>query len=308
MVSVVIPAYNREATIEKAIQSVLCQTYQDFEIIVVDDGSKDATCAIIASLAEKDTRIRYMKHEINISAQAARKSGVAASGGRFIAFLDADDEWYPDKLKKQVEAIESLPGSVGTVHGDCDIYFETSGVKKRYMVPKLSGYVYEKLLEGPGPLYPCLMVKRECFEKIPDAIDPNVPSWQEWDTSINLARKYEFYFIDEPLMVYRRHMGESMSNDFERDIRGYLHVVEKHRDEILRHCGSETLGNHYRKIATRHLRQKDTARAKEFAKRAMKCGVKDSFTRIASFNPALAEQLLRLQKMAICYLKAIKES
>src|SRR3990172_5384703 len=119
-VSVVIPTYNRAKSIEKTIRSVLTHTYQDFEIIVVDDGSKDNTSIVVASIVEKDPRIHYLKHEVNQGAQAARKTGVMAAKGELIAFLDSDDVWYPEKLQKQVTAFRELPDSVGIVHGDCD--------------------------------------------------------------------------------------------------------------------------------------------------------------------------------------------
>lgn len=296
LVSVVIPTHNRAELVVRAIQSVLRQSYEDFELIIVDDGSTDDTEKKVAAI--KDERIFYFKNEVNKGAPASRLLGVRSAKGKFISFLDSDDEWYPSKLEKQVAAFADLPGSTGVVHCDCDIYFEKTGENSRMMVPKLSGNIYKEILGKPGPAYPCLMVRRECFEHIPEAIDPNVPSWQEWDTSINLAKKYGFHFIDEPLVLYHRHEGDTISYDSLRDAEGYNYIVEKHREEILKNCSTVALGRHYSVLARKYLGLKDIVRAKEFFRRARQNGIHDRFTRVASFSPGLAEKLLSLHVSA----------
>ena len=100
-VSVVIPTHDRAHLVGRAIRSVLAQTFQDFEIIVVDDCSVDNTKEVVQSLA--DSRIRYLRHEINRGGSAARNTGIGAARGEWIAFLDSDDEWLPKKLEKQLE-------------------------------------------------------------------------------------------------------------------------------------------------------------------------------------------------------------
>lgn len=302
LVSVVIPAFNRGWSIEKTVQSVIAQTYQHWEIIIVDDASTDETLGKLVSLSKRDQRIRYLKHDVNCGAQAARNTGVKAANGDFIAFLDSDDEWYPDKLEKQISAFESLPESIGVVHCDSDIYFESTGKKRRYKVPQLSGSVYNTLLQMPGPLYQCLMVKRACFEQIPDAIDPDVPSFQEWDTCINLASKFGFYFINEPLMIYNIHKGEAISKDSDKFFRGYLYIVKKHREDILRYCGAEALGAHYFFVATRYLDIKDYSNACYFFRMAKEYGINNKafklFTYIALMMPKLASSLFLVLKTA----------
>jgi len=98
-VSVIIPTYNRAHLLDRAIRSVLDQTYQDFELIVVDDGSSDPTAEVIATFA--DPRIYYLRHEKNRGAAAARNTGIEASQGDYVAFLDSDCEWLPKKLLKE---------------------------------------------------------------------------------------------------------------------------------------------------------------------------------------------------------------
>jgi glycosyltransferase involved in cell wall biosynthesis len=107
LVSVVLPTFNRGYCLERAIRSVLGQTYPDWELIVVDDGSTDDTQAVLESF--KDPRIRVFRHSVNRGVAAARNTGLAAARGEFIAFLDSDDEWRPDKLTKQLDVMTRAP-------------------------------------------------------------------------------------------------------------------------------------------------------------------------------------------------------
>ncbi len=110
-VSVIIPTYNRANLVSRAIKSVLNQTYQDFEIIVVDDCSEDNTEEIVKSF--NDSRIRYIKHKKNKGGSAARNTGIKRARGKYIAFLDDDDEWLPSKLEKQIMLFEKLSKHYG---------------------------------------------------------------------------------------------------------------------------------------------------------------------------------------------------
>lgn len=107
LVSVIMPAYNAEPFIEKSIASVLAQTVRDWELIVLDDHSSDGTAELVTSLAEEDERIRLVRNERNMGTAATRNRGLELSRGLFVALLDSDDVWYPRKLEKQLQRIQS---------------------------------------------------------------------------------------------------------------------------------------------------------------------------------------------------------
>ncbi len=109
-VSVVLPTYNRVRTLERAVHSVLAQSFTDLELIVVDDGSRDNTHELMTRLADSDRRVRYIQHPANLGQSRARNTGISSAAGKFIAFQDSDDEWLPAKLGRQVEAMEDFPG------------------------------------------------------------------------------------------------------------------------------------------------------------------------------------------------------
>lgn len=110
VVTVVIPTYNRRFVAQSAIESVLAQTFQDIEVIVVDDGSRDNTLEFVCSI--NDARLRVVRHPLNRGAAAARNTGIENSRGKYIAFLDCDDTWLPTKLEKQVAYLEAQGGAI----------------------------------------------------------------------------------------------------------------------------------------------------------------------------------------------------
>ena len=128
-VSVIIPTHNRAHMVRRAIESVLAQTWQDFEIVVISDGSKDSTDEVVASFV--DNRIRLLKHERERGASAARNTGLQASSGGYIAFLDDDDEWLPDKLRVQLDAIRQSDSMTGLVYCWIEYVLEGKMVRQR---------------------------------------------------------------------------------------------------------------------------------------------------------------------------------
>ena len=182
LISIVIPAYNREKTILRCIDSVLKQTYKNIEIIVVDDGSTDKTQEIILSV--KDSRIKYVKLEKNSGAQVARNKGIEFADGKWIAFLDSDDMWEEDKLEIQYEILKKNGfDEYIVVHGDCYCYDENTGKKWIWDLPLTEGHCYIDLLKRPSPMFQAILTSKKALLEI-GLLDPSVPSYQEWDTSI----------------------------------------------------------------------------------------------------------------------------
>lgn len=126
-VSVVIPTYNRVDVLPRAVESVLDQTYEDFELLVVDDGSSDGTLSLLDSY--DDPRVRVVSHGVNRGANVARNTGIEHANGEFVAFLDSDDSWHPEKLHRQLERYDTAPPECIAVY--CDFTYGLSGVSGR---------------------------------------------------------------------------------------------------------------------------------------------------------------------------------
>jgi len=197
-VSVVIPTYNRAHLISRAIQSVLSQSYQNLEIVIVDDGSIDNTEEVIKSF--KDGRIVYIRHDKNKGASAARNTGIKASKGKYIAFQDSDDEWFPDKLELQVKAFNTSSSKVGVVY--CGFY-RIEADKKIYIpgdnVAQKEGDIHNELLKGNFVGTPAVLVKKECFKNV-KYFNENMPALEDWELWIEFSKHYLFKYINKPLL------------------------------------------------------------------------------------------------------------
>lgn len=245
LISVIIPTYNRSFLLKRALKSVLEQTYQNLEIIIVDDASKDDTENVVSGLGS--SKIRYFKHDVNKGAQAARNTGIKNAKGSFIAFLDSDNEWYPQKLEKQIEAFRVSSEKVGVVYSFHDEINTIINTRKE-MIYKQSGDVYKDLLTYSLIDYITPLVKSDCFKKI-GLLDEKVPAFHEWDTFIRLARNYHFGLVPETLAAYYIHK-DSISGNFKRDVKGYFYVMSKYRQEIVSVCGWRVMARHWIRLAS----------------------------------------------------------
>lgn len=223
MVSVIIPSYNREKTIERAVMSVLNQTYKDLELIVVDDCSKDNTVEVLKSI--KDDRLKIIRLEKNSGACVARNVGVENAQGDYIAFQDSDDEWLLDKLEKQMAIFEKE--KVDLVF----CAFNRFGLGKNLTCPKLSEGIVERkvLLEDSRISTQTLVGKKECFENV--KFDPEMPRLQDYDITIRLSKKYSIYFVNEPL-VNMYVQNDSISKNKNKMIRAETIIFSKYKDDI----------------------------------------------------------------------------
>ncbi len=140
LVSVIIPAYNAERYIKETIQSVQNQTFHSWEIIVIDDCSQDATCFVITQIMANDARIQLVKNVVNLGAAASRNKGVSLAKGKYIAFLDADDVWFPEKLEKTLVRLQEENADFAySSYAIVDAKGEK--VKPDYIVPKTTSFV-----------------------------------------------------------------------------------------------------------------------------------------------------------------------
>src|SRR5207245_118000 len=193
--SVIVATHNRADTIRRCLYSALGPTVTTYEVIVVDDASTDDTTSVVKSIS--DERLQLITMSSNKGAQAARNVGIKNAKGDYIAFLDSDDEWVPEKLEWQTKEIARMEKPC-VIHGAGWIYKEQENTREIFSMPILNGFVYKELLTNPGPLYPCLFVPKKNLVEI-GFLDEKTPSFQEWDLSITLAKQLDFVFIDKPL-------------------------------------------------------------------------------------------------------------
>ena len=221
-VSVVMPAYNAMRFLPQTVASVLSQTRQDFELIVVDDGSSDGTDAFVWQ--QPDVRIRLVK-QTNQGLAAARNAGIAASRGEYIALLDADDLWEPTKLEEQLARITNRP-EVGLVHTAIRYINETGDEINRVLKVVGDGDVWTKVVvHNPVRCGSTPLIRRECFETV-GMFDPALRFSEDWEMWIRIARRYHFATVDKPLTLYRQH-GANMTKSYRTIMPNFETIIER---------------------------------------------------------------------------------
>lgn len=222
-VSVVIPTYKRATLVPRAIRSVLNQTYRHLEVLVVDDCSPDDTGSVVQAIA--DDRIRYLRHETNKGlASAARNTGIRAATGEFIAFLDDDDEWRPDKLEKQIPAMKDYDAVLCMAAAD--------GCPAR--VHRRPSITLEDLRKGsfcPSSLLAKASVLRDVM------FDESLRQGEDWDELIRIGQRYRIGWIPEPLLLYNRGDHDRITNE-----KKYLSAPELEKRTAILHKHREFFG------------------------------------------------------------------
>lgn len=202
LVSIIIPTFNRAGFLSRCINSCLSQTCKDIEIIVVDDASTDTTSDYILSL--RDKRLKYIKHAANRGPAAARNTGLKTAKGEYIAFLDSDDEWYPEKIEKQLAVFKNAQTQIGLVF--------TNGYRdadKRTFIDgkKFSSIVYDPAKDNFFPLNVHIptpsswMLTAEVAWSI-GMFDERMRNWEDGDYLARIAYRYPLYFLNEELVVW----------------------------------------------------------------------------------------------------------
>jgi glycosyltransferase involved in cell wall biosynthesis len=240
-VSVVIPTRNRSALIGTAIASALGQTLSDLEVIVVDDASEDGTADVVAAF--RDARLRFLRQGVRLGAPAARNAGIRSSSGEFVAFLDDDDEWFPDKLESQLEVFRRGASDLGVVYSSYMVVSRDTGrVVGRKVAEKrgdLGNAILERNYVGSTS---SVVVRRSALERV-GPWDERLPSFQDYDLWIRLSRICSFDFVDRDLLRYSVHAKKIWTNLDALD-RGIELMVEKHGSSRLlrRHLSRKSLG------------------------------------------------------------------
>lgn len=200
-VSVIIPTYNRARLLPRAIQSVLNQTYNNFELIIVDDGSIDNTEDVVKKFQKSDPRIIYIKNDKNKGPSASRNIGIEIAKGEYIAFQDSDDEWLPEKIEKQIKFFEDTPLDVGVVYTG---FWRIENNKKIYIpfswIKQKDGYIHKEILKGNFIGTPTILVKKECFKKV-GLFDETLFQLEDWELLIRISKDYKFKYVNEALVI-----------------------------------------------------------------------------------------------------------
>jgi glycosyltransferase involved in cell wall biosynthesis len=219
-VSVVIPTWERSRRLRRALDSVFAQTEQDFELLVVDDGSlTDAAERVVKACA--DARARYLRLPHHQGASAARNAGIRAATGKYVAFLDDDDEWLPEKLESQLKLIEASRAAIGGVYTAQLAVDEETG--------RIATIRFEKRFRpeaGNIITTSSVMLRRQCFDTV-GLFDEDFKAGGDYDMWIRVATRFEFAYIDVPLVKYSIH-PKRITTDYQKKRNSIELLIKKH--------------------------------------------------------------------------------
>lgn len=231
-VSVILPTYNSEKYLCDAIESVLNQTYRDLELIIVNDGSTDGSELIIKAYQSKYSNIIYLK-QTNKGHAGARNTGIQAATGTYIAFIDSDDIWLPEKLEEQIKEF-ALDSEVGFVH--CNLYGFSEDKKPKVrglpltenQLKKYSGHIFEEYFFREIVITTTtVLIKKSCIDDV-GMFDENLSRYGSEDRELflRILWKYRAKYVNRPLALYRNR-ADSAGQNYEKMIKGQQYVYHK---------------------------------------------------------------------------------
>ena len=242
-VDVIIPAFNAAKYLPTAIESVISQTFGDWQILLVDDGSTDNTAEVVAPFLDRlGSRIKYI-HQNNRGLPAARNTAIRASTSEFLALLDADDVWLPCRLEESLKALADRPqaglayGLIRAIDPENRPYGDVWAGNSSDSVGKLATHIYTRKVELPCPT---IIFRRQCIDEV-GVFDEAMSATEDRDLWLRIAQRYEIAFVPK-LLAYYRLSPNSMSTDPQRMLQAQLQFISKH-------YGSEGCGPRSRRIA-----------------------------------------------------------
>jgi len=238
-VAVVIPTYKRKSKLERAVNSVCNQSYSEWKLYVIND----APTHNVRDLLPDDDRITYIQHDENKGAPAARNTGVRASQSQFIAFLDDDDAWKPEKLEQQIDTFEDLTCEYGLIYTGRDTIIDDEVVE--VYNPDTAGDVFDKLLYGNFIPSETPLIRRDCFRNV-GLFDTTLPSSQDIDMWLRIAREYKIGVVPSSLAISYQGHENRISKNMVRKVDGKKNIIDKYDSDLELH--PEAMAAHLKQL------------------------------------------------------------
>lgn len=283
LVSVIVPVYNRAHLVAKTLDSILAQTYPLVEVVTINDGSTDNTLMVLQTYAADYPDRVLVIDQPNTGQVRARNHGLLKARGEYIAFLDSDDTWEPEKLALQLPLFK---GNVGLVYSGIYEVDDTGKITKIVPCePEVKGFVYSQLLIKNRMTGGSVVVTRNALDRV-GFFDESFTAGENWELWIRIAKEFRVEYVNQPLMRYLRHQG-NMSHDNSRISASALAILQKH---LPSGTGQEELKKVYK---TAYANYFYTLGVREFSQKCYKKAVKN-FLMTWKFRLFYEDSLLRI--------------
>jgi glycosyltransferase involved in cell wall biosynthesis len=248
LVDIVIPSYNRPDYLERLLNSINVQTFKDFQIIVIDDSSIDEKgYSQVINKFSNELNLKYIRNKTNNGVQYSRNKGILETKSKYVAFVDDDDVWLPNKLLKQVDRFETSPDIVGLLYSWADTLDQTGNIIYKYRAIH-RGQCLSDLLNNNFIPAPSVIVRRSVLGKI-GAFDENLPSCQDWDMWTRIVESgFSIDLVEDVLVLYQKHDRQSIGKS-SASFNGYYLYYEKHKQNYIKLGMKYNLSEKYRSLA-----------------------------------------------------------
>lgn len=272
MISVVIPTHNRADLLPRAIKSVQAQTWTDLEIVVVSDGSEDDTKAVVEALAKDDDRIKFIEYFPARGGNIARNTGIENASGEYVAFLDDDDEFMPEKLEKQMAVMQSDP-QIGLVYTGVHIIYVNEDIAYS-SIPKASGDLSKEiLLDNIIGTTSTVMARKDVLLKA-GMFDVKLRALQDFDLWIRVCQLRKIGHVPEEMINYYNYTDtKQVSALTDKYIESFAYINEKYKDMLAALPANkqrEKKYNEHMLLGNKAMRNGDGKLARKFLKAAFK--------------------------------------
>jgi glycosyltransferase involved in cell wall biosynthesis len=234
LASVIVPTFNRSGTLGRSIESVLTQSYPLLELVIVDDGSTDATAEVVQKYQAYCRFLRYVKLRSKLGAQGARIEGIKRAQGEYLVFLDSDDELVPRSIELRISTLQESQFEAALVYGD--VLCQVGENYERVEFKQLRGYSYKYLTRELSLCpYSAMLISKSCFETVPFP-SSKFPAWQDDDMVLTLGKSFPMLHCEQIVAVMYG-SGSSISRDLSRAATGCRMIVGKYWWDILTYHG-----------------------------------------------------------------------
>lgn len=299
MISVVIPTHNRAELLPRAINSVLNQTYEDIEIIIVSDGSTDNTSAIVSSYKQKDSRIKYIELMPGSGSNVARNTGIKASSGEYIAFLDDDDEWMPNKIEKQAQILDN-DEQVGLVYTGVRIVYVNEHVEYNSLSRK-EGDLRKEILFDNCIGTTSTVIFRKCLIEKSGYFDEKLKALQDYDLWIRICQLCNVAVVPEELINYYNYTGTmQISSSTNKYIEAFATINSKYQryfEMLSEEEKNIKLHNEYMLLSNKSMRNRNGKLAREYLWKDLKLKINKKALAYYCFSFVPYQYLLKMRSL-----------
>ncbi|MYL69824.1 glycosyltransferase [Halobacillus litoralis] len=265
-VSVVIPTHNRASLLTKAVESVLKQSYQNLEVLVVSDGSTDNTDSLLEEYEKKDSRIKYISYQPAKGGNHARNTGIKAAEGDYIAFIDDDDEWVYNKIELQVQEFNK-DSRYGLVYTGAKILYDDKGINYISTPQKTGDLSDDILISNCIGSTSSVMVKKSVLEEV-GGFDEELKAQQDYDLWIRVCQNFMVGAVSEPLLIYHNYGNNTQISDSLKKYEESIDYISLKYKELYKDTSEKIRRDHnqasYKILITKALRNNEPKKARKY--------------------------------------------